>query len=196
MPVRVSGRAAVAHTDVQVPIGTEGQVPPIVVGVRLLDVQQIVLARWIGLVSAGVDVEAGHKSVASCPGVIDIEIAGLSEVGVECQAEQAPFEAVGVDPIPQVQEGLPLDLSILVDHDRTWLLNDEQPSVAGRLDIHRAGQPGDHRFAMPPRPSPAGRRSAAVSGKDLALREAVYRSGVDRLAREIPGCVLRWLVAP
>src|SRR5690606_7753206 len=60
----VATAAAVAESDVQVAVGTEGQLPTVVVRVRLLLCEQDRLAAAIGAVGVGARHEARHGSVA------------------------------------------------------------------------------------------------------------------------------------
>ena len=77
----VEGAAAVAHADVQAPVGAEGQVAAVVVGLGLGHVQQLAGAAAVA--------ELCHARISPPVGPVQVEPPVGVEVGMEGEAEQA-----------------------------------------------------------------------------------------------------------
>src|SRR5947207_5058814 len=103
---------------------------------RLLDVEQDPFAARIGAVRVARPSGPilGDDRVALEIGVVDVEarFAGRAVAGVEREAEQAPFPA-RTYAIPDVEEWLTRELSVLDDPDPARLLEHEESpaSIAG-----------------------------------------------------------------
>ena len=122
-PLRVTAGAAVAHPDVQEAVGAEDDVATVVVGVRLVDLQQ---PSGLGGERAGrVDGVLLDDRVAVDVGVVDVrEAAG----GIERQAEQALFAPAG-HLARHVEHGR---RPVVADaNDRAGLVDDEGGVVVG-----------------------------------------------------------------
>ncbi len=95
VPLGVAAGTTISQPNVQVSIGAEGQHAAVVVGERLRDAQDQLLAAAISHVRIGRDREAGHPSVAALVGVVDDEDAVLGVLRVECEPEETLLSTVG-----------------------------------------------------------------------------------------------------
>ena len=138
----VTARAAVAHADVEVAVvGAEGELAAVVVGVRLGDHQQDLLAGRIGDVGVGRDRDPrDHRGAVAGAGVVDIKVLLRGIAGRKGDAQQALL-AAGDDLQVDVQE--PGRLQHPADHqpDVAGLLDHEDPAgaVAGVGDLDDVG---------------------------------------------------------
>jgi uncharacterized heparinase superfamily protein len=90
--VGIARRASVAHAHVEIAGGVERDLAAVVIGKRLVDVQQDLLARRVRSVG-GNALEARHDGVALLVRVVDEETAVALVVGIEREAEEAAFAA-------------------------------------------------------------------------------------------------------
>src|SRR5262249_49808833 len=92
---RVALAAAVAQSEIEEAVGTEGQLTGLVVVkvTDLIDSQQDAFASWIGLVLVRrrqpILSDYGLKLPAGRSHIIDIEFAALLEIGMKCEPQQA-----------------------------------------------------------------------------------------------------------
>ena len=84
----VAARSAVAETDVQQLVGSEGELPAVVVAVGLVDGEHLAVAVAVEMPGGRVDGELGDDGVAVVVGEVHV---GQVLGGVERQAEQALF---------------------------------------------------------------------------------------------------------
>ena len=98
-PLRIAARSAVAHPDVQHPVGPEREVAAVVVGVRLLDLQHDAGLVAVAERAVGVHRVLGDDRPARRVGVVDVR---QRPVGVERQPEQAPL-AVALGEVGDVE---------------------------------------------------------------------------------------------
>jgi hypothetical protein len=90
--LRVVAEAAVAHAEVQVAVGSEGDVPAVVVAREVLDLDDE-RARRVGDVGVAADGEPANLGLAGVVGVAQVEDAARLVVGREGQPEQALLAA-------------------------------------------------------------------------------------------------------
>src|SRR5512143_1743607 len=139
VPEWITGASAVSKSGIEIPIGSEGQDPAIVIGKWIIDTDQGLLGARVRLISIRRDVKTRDHVVLVIVGVVDEEEPVLRILRMEGQAEQALFVAVAVDAICDVQEWSRLYLGALENADTSHLFDDEHPSraVIGKLDIYR-----------------------------------------------------------
>src|SRR5947208_16711420 len=85
--LRIAGGAAVAHPDVEQPVGPELELAAVVVRVRLAHVEELLRAREDD--PASPRPEADDARVAVPVGVVDVEAVVAPVAGVERNREQA-----------------------------------------------------------------------------------------------------------
>lgn len=150
--LRVTPRAAVAHSDVELAVRSEGHHPAVVIGEGLIDREHDLLAGGVSVVDDG---EA---------------VSGVA--GMKGQAEE-PLFAAGRDLGADVEERSRQRDPLLHDLDGPGLLHDEDPGIVAR----RAGdQPWEAEAPDIGESEPAGGwwwRGAAVApaGGDEAAEE-------------------------
>ena len=109
MPVAlgIAARAAIPQSQVQVPVRSKDDRSAIVVGVRLADEQELLLAASLGAIGvlAG-DGEAGNHRIPVQISVVDIKQAVLGICRVKSQPQQALLVAAAAHPLADIQKGL------------------------------------------------------------------------------------------
>ena len=101
------------------------------VGVRLLNGQEVRLAVGISQVGVVNDLKTADEGGSATAGVIDVEIPVLVKGGVKGQAQQALLIARVAHAIGDVQQRHFQKGSSADDADTTGLFDDKQPVVAG-----------------------------------------------------------------
>ena len=136
----VPGRAAVAHADVEQAVRPELQLAAVVIGVRLLDEEELPGAR--GDRPAVARSELDHARVAVPIGVVDVEAVVLRIRGTERDGEQ-PALAAARDARADVEER-PGDAPADEVPDAPGLLDDVEPVRlrCRRRDIGRVREAG------------------------------------------------------
>src|SRR5262245_18482662 len=128
--LRVAARAAVPHAHPQEPVRPECEVAAVVVGVRVVVVEQ--LARRRGQRSRPVRLVADDASVSTRIGVVDVDEAVRGVLRVEGEPEQ-PLLPAGLGEVSDVEEESGSELSALHDPNGPALLDDvEPPRLAAR----------------------------------------------------------------
>ena len=194
----VARGAAIADRDVEVAVGAEGQVPGVVVPLRLGDLED----GPLGVPSDGPAVRRGpelrqDERVAVAVGrprprrrrVPEVEPAVVGERGVERDAEQALLAARG-DGVPEVERGVVSDAVGAVGDHQPGLLEDVPPVGVGE-ERHPDGgaQPLDDGLEADPLGAAVGRRARRL-GRARAARaagEAGERAGARRPEDRAPG---------
>lgn len=89
--IGIEPTTAVAESDVEVAVGAEHDSTTVVVGVRLVDLENDVFGSEVGCVWIGGDGKPTYdRSARFCCGVVNVEVAVFRVIGVEGQAEE-PF---------------------------------------------------------------------------------------------------------
>ena len=86
MVERIAAAATIAHADIEIAVNrTEEELAAVVIGIGLVDGQDHLCAARIGQVGVcGGDAIAGNdRGAISSPGIIDVEVAIRTVVGVE-----------------------------------------------------------------------------------------------------------------
>src|SRR5690606_25195018 len=169
--------------------GPEEHQPAVVVGVRLLDVEDRLRRGGVRAVRVGRAHRVSFDArVAGAVGVVHEEVPVGRVVRVECDAEQPALAAarhLGHD----VQERRRQELAVLNDPDAPGLLDDEQPRVTRRRgEVNGVGEAGGDldepdglRFAVAVPGSFAGSRHAVAAaerrgeGEDGCERAEAWR---------------------
>ncbi len=156
--VRVARAAAVARPRVQPPVGSELELPPVVVPLSRVPDHDHPAARALQRPGVGRSAELVDLDVPGPVRVVGVEVVVALVVGIEGDREQASL-ASGRDPAGDVEEGAALDVAVVDHPDRAALLDHvEEARRAGSVgDVGRRGEAADLVLADPRR---ARRRSA------------------------------------
>src|SRR6478735_5679266 len=119
--LRIAARPTVAEADPQLPVGPELEVAPVVVGVGLLDAEDLLRAPRQRAAVRGAVADDPRRAVAA-RGVVHVEGPVARVAGRECEPEQSLL-APGDDARAHVEERPP-HTTALHDPDATRLLDD------------------------------------------------------------------------
>ena len=123
----VAARSAVAEADVQHPVGTERQIAAVVVGVRLIDVQQHPLRVAVER-AVGTDGELGDHRVAVAVDVVDV---GQRSPAGWKSSPSKPSLAVGLGEVGDVEHRRPAPARGVDGGDDAVLPDHVQRRIAG-----------------------------------------------------------------
>ena len=144
VPFGITGTSTVPQTHIEVVVRTEGKVTSVVVGERLVHLQDHFRRIGIGLVGVVAHPVAHHGGVPVRIGVVDVEAPRLGVVGFEREAEESLL-TTGNDPGAHVEERLWQQTALRDDPYDAALLDYEEPltPVAGVGNQQRADESGD-----------------------------------------------------
>ena len=139
----IAARTAVAEPDPQLPVGAELEVAPVVVGIRLLDAEDLLRAARQGAAVRGAVAHDPRRAVA-LGGVVDVE-RPVARVARREREPEEPLLAAGDDERADVEERCRTHAPPLDDTNAPGLLDDVQAArLAGRLDdVDRPREPSD-----------------------------------------------------
>ena len=188
----VAGGAAVAHADVQQPVGAELQLAAVVVVVRLVDEEQLLGAREDGLAARGAKLD--DPGVAVPVGVVHVEETRLRVVRVKRHREE-PLLAAALDAVADVEERRRAALPVHEHLDHARLLDDvDVPGLGrGRRQVDRRVEAAreDAEGGLVARVAREGGRDRDGSDEDECGEEGSQRAARSVVRAQGPGGVRR-----
>jgi hypothetical protein len=178
----IAARAAVAHADVEPPVGAERELAAVVVAVRVVEEGDAPLGGGVRGQPARAVLD--HALVSVPVGVLDVVAAVPRVVRVEGDRQQALL-AAGSDAVANIEEGRVADAAVLDDADPAALLHDVEPVGlgAGRVDVDGRAEAASDRHD--PQSGPL-TRSRSVLTVVRRPRAAADNGGRDGHGHEVP----------